>query len=333
MSEVTKLHEILSQHEFEHKKILGEGAFSSVHLCHSKKYHHDFAIKQAKKHRLSAQEFQTLISLNHPNVIKIYDAFEDESAQYLVMEYCPQGTIKQKTISSYDKFIYYARQILEAVAYCHSKNIAHRDIKPDNIFLDQYDHIKLADFGLARKFDINERSNEKCGSLMFFSPEMFQYQEIDPFKADIWALGITFYYMATGNYPFQSDSREDLKQLINLGELDYETYDVDPQIRFLINKMTTKNAKIRPTAEKVLKFPMFEQVGTMKTLFLKDKCNGKQLPTGYYTQLSLPIDKATANDATKTAQCDTILSYRGINRYPKIQRITTRPQPKKTSLE
>lgn len=250
MTENTHLNDILSNHGYEHKKVLGQGAFSSVHLCYNKKYYHNFAIKRARKHKLSSHEYQTLISLSHPNIIKIYDAFEDDTSQYLVMEYCSQGTLRQKSIFSYDKFIYYARQILEAIAYCHSKKVSHRDVKPDNIFIDQYDHVKLADFGLAKEFRHNEKTTEKCGSLMFFAPEMLQFHEIDPFKADIWALGVTFFFMATGCFPFQSESREELKQLINLGDLDFETHDVDPQIRFLISKMTTKNVKLRPTAEK-----------------------------------------------------------------------------------
>lgn len=337
MTENTHLNDILSNHGYEHKKVLGQGAFSSVHLCYNKKYYHNFAIKQARKHKLSSHEYQTLISLSHPNIIKIYDAFEDDTSQYLVMEYCSQGTLRQKSIFSYDKFIYYARQILEAVAYCHSKKVSHRDVKPDNIFIDQYDHVKLADFGLAKEFRHNEKTTEKCGSLMFFAPEMLQSHEIDPFKADIWALGVTFFFMATGCFPFQSESREELKQLINLGDLDFETHDVDPQIRFLISKMTTKNVKLRPTAEKLLRFPMFSQDVTWKSLMLRDKCNGRKLPPGYYTQATLYFDKEiisefqpeNAKNEVGTKTQANVLSYRGINLYPKMQRINSRHQIKK----
>ena len=260
MFDINQVQKTLSNHGYEFIKVIGQGAFSSVLLCQSKKYNHQFAIKRAIKHRLTEFEYNVLVSLNHPHIIRLYDSFYDDDAQYLVMEYCPNGTIKAKGALSYDKFIYYAKQILEAIVYCHSKKIAHRDIKPDNIFLDEYDHIKIADFGLAKKFDREDKSTDKCGSLMFFSPEMIQCHNICPFKADIWALGVTFFFMATGSYPFQCDSRDELKSLILLGDFNFDFYDVDPQIRYLICKMTSRIITSRPSADKLLKFPLFEAI-------------------------------------------------------------------------
>lgn len=218
MIDIQQKQKTLINHGYEYKRILGKRGFSSVLLCESKKYNHDFAVKMVIKHKLTDDEYNTLISLNHPNIIKIYDAFEDKSAQYLVMEYCPNGTIEEKGCLTYDQFIYYAKQILEALSYCHSIKIVHRDIKPQNIFLDQYDHIKLADFGMAKHYEDDSKSSEKCGSIKYFAPEMFQYKEICLFKADIWALGITFFHMATGCYPFQANSQEELKEYILIGE-------------------------------------------------------------------------------------------------------------------
>lgn len=257
MIEKEQIKETLSMHGYEYQRFLGKGSFSSVILCQSTKYNQNFAIKIAHKDKLTEFEYSTMISLNHPNIIKLYDAFEDEFAQYLVMEYCSNGTIRQKGKLSYEQFVCYAKQILDALSYCHSKNVAHRDIKPDNIFVDQYDQVKLADFGMAKKFQIDSKCNEKCGSLMFFAPEMIQNQSICPFKADIWALGITFFYMTTGKYPFKCKSREELKQLIFFGELDFDDFDIHHKIRVLITKMTTKNINLRFSADDLLKMSMF----------------------------------------------------------------------------
>ena len=112
------------------------------------------------------------------------------------------------------KFIYYSKQILEALSFCHSKKIAHRDIKPDNIFLDKHDRIKLADFGLAKHFDKNIKSTEHCGSVMYCSPEIVKDESFDPFSADIYALGMTFFFMITGKHPFNSSFLENLKRSI-----------------------------------------------------------------------------------------------------------------------
>ena len=146
----------LSEHGYKYKT-LGKGGFSSVLLCESNKYLQDFAIKRVIKHRMTECEYKTMISLSHQNIIQLYDSFNDDYAHYLVMEYCPNGTLSQKGCLSYDKFIFYTKQILESISFCHSIYIAHRDIKPDNILFDQYDHIKLVDFGKDAK------SSQKCG--------------------------------------------------------------------------------------------------------------------------------------------------------------------------
>ena len=259
MIEIEEFQETLSQHGYEYERFLGKGSFSNVFLCKSTKYNQRFAIKRAIKKKIIDYEYNTMISLNHPNIIKLYDAFEDENAHYLVMEYCPNGTIRQKGKLSYEEFVHYAKQVLEAISYCHSQNVAHRDIKPDNIFLDQYDQIKLADFGFAKQFEFDSKSEEKCGSLRFMAPEMLICQSICPFKADIWALGITFFFMATGSFPFQSKTKDELKQLIFLGQLDFDEYHMNHKIRYLISKMAAKNINLRAEPESLLKLPLFRK--------------------------------------------------------------------------
>ena len=313
-----QMHETLSQKGYEYKEFLGKGGFSSVLLCHNKKYQHSFAIKKAIKHKLSMEEYNHLINLNHPNIIKLYDTFEDESSKYLVMEYCSNGTIKDKGNLPYEKFIYYAKQILNAIAFCHSNNIAHRDIKPENIFLDQYDHAKLADFGMAKHFQLDGKSNEKCGSLMFLAPEMLQCQEICPFKADIWALGITFFFMATGQYPFHASTREELAQMIFRGEINYNSYPLNPKIRFLLKKMTSKNQENRPTAEKLLELPMFSSENSKLPILPRDKSSTHLLNlSNYRTQSKVNLTEST-NEIITPKQKDTAKSNLSLNAYRTI---------------
>lgn len=272
MQELLHVRDILDQHGYELKQIIGQGGFASVYLCHSLKYDQDFAVKKAIRNRMTVAEYSILISLTHPNIIKLFDFFEDESSQYFVMEYCPYGTFKERGKMSYDLFVYYSKQMLEALDFCHSKKIAHRDIKPQNIFIDQYDNCKLADFGIAKIFGEEDKSDEKCGSIMYFAPEMFQYREIDPFKADIWALGVTFFTMVTGKYPFKGNSPKEIKQYILLGDFNFDKYEMDSQIRFLITKMTQMNVNLRPSTSKLLKLPIFNPLEADKRLnFLTGK--------------------------------------------------------------
>lgn len=334
MADELRTHQTLSQNGYEYVEFLGKGGFSNVLLCHNKKYCHPFAIKKAIKHKLTKSELTHLINLNHPHIIRIYDTFEDEFSNYLVMEYCSNGTIKDKGNLSYDKFVYYAKQILSAVAFCHSNNIAHRDIKPDNIFLDQYDHAKLGDFGMAKKFQDNEKSNEKCGSLLFTAPEMHLYQEICPFKADIWALGITFFYMATGQYPFQATTREQMIQMISRGEIDYNYYPINPKIRFLLKKMTSKNSENRLSAEKLLELPIFTSENSkLPGLLVRDKSALRFNLSIYRTPSKLNLNQSeseikTGNETERT-NLD-LNTYRNINALPMVRRAKTHFLPSKT---
>lgn len=257
MEDIEYIKTIFYQNGYKYLDLIGEGSFATVYLCNCLKYNNLFAIKRVLKHKLADQEINSLVSLIHPYIVKLYKTFSDEEHHYLVLEYCPNGTLKQKGPLNYNKFIFYAKQILEVLDYCHSQNIAHRDIKPDNIFIDQYDHIKLGDFGLSDHFKNDRYAMEKCGSLIFCAPEMLEMTQFDPFKTDIWALGITFFYMATGRYPYPNCSAEELRQLILNFSLNFSDSNVDLSIKSLIMKMTSKNVLFRPSAHKILKFSIF----------------------------------------------------------------------------
>lgn len=328
-SELEPIKELISKHGYEYCKFLGKGSYSVVLLCESKKYSKQFALKRAIKHKLLVEEYKTLVSLNHPNIISIYDQFEDDNYTYLIIDYCSNGSIRQKTKLTYDKFIVYAKQMLEGIAYCHARKIAHRDIKPDNIFLDKNDYIKIGDFGFAKQFQENEKSKEKLGSMTFIPPEMLQYNEICPFKADIWALGVTFFYIVTGDYPFKGSTPEKFKESIIHGDINFSKYNVDPKIRFLINKMTTKNPLMRPTAEQLLRLPIFVPELAKKTLLLAG-CGIKNSHTLKFNNRSFlshnhvryindgPSDEAKKNNSMIGSHC-----YKSIITCPNIPRMNS----------
>lgn len=257
MTQIEEIRNILLQHGFDSAESLGSGSYSSVFLCHSSKYNDIFSVKRVVRNTVTELEYNALVSLNHPHIIKLYEAFDHGDFKYLVMEYCSQGNLKEKGKLDRDTFISYSKQVLEALSVCHSKMIAHRDIKPENIFLDKYNRIKLADFGFARKFDDDRISKEKCGSMMYSAPEIFKSQSVDPFLTDIWSLGTTFFYMATGQFPFTNRSLDELKNAVMKGQIDYNQIDVDQRIRALIMKMTSIIPQNRPTIENILRLPLY----------------------------------------------------------------------------
>lgn len=170
------------------------------------------------------------------------------------MEYCPRGTLQDfvfKNGSVKDKlFKQLAKQCLEGLMACHTALIAHRDIKPTNILLDEHYRVKLCDFGIAQSAK-NGLINRHDGSLPYLPPEYFQNRAYDPIKADIWSLGITFFFLATGFMPWDGNTKEEMVNQITNANPKYPE-NLPSEILRLIHVMIKKEPVQRPTCEKIL---------------------------------------------------------------------------------
>ena len=166
------------------------------------------------------REAQIVAGLNHPNIVQIYDAGQQDGLLYFVMEYIQgptlssllhsDGTIPQHLAAEY------AAQIADALdAAYQERHIIHRDIKPENLMLDRRGKIKVMDFGLARATGQQKITIAKklVGSIYYASPEQIWGQELDN-RSDIYALGVVLYEMVSGRRPFTGRSLPELSQAI-----------------------------------------------------------------------------------------------------------------------
>jgi len=211
------------------KKEIGKGGFSRVYLVESIKYSTNFVAKvmivneaeQTRRWETFESEIEALQRLDSPHIIRLYDHFIENGVFYLILEYCPNGSvqdeIEQHGELQEDRFCMIGRQVIDGLLYCHSRNIAHHDIKPHNILIDQFGRAKIADFGLSLRMSKGTLSDSFAGSLVFTAPEIFLKKSYDPFKADVWSLGVTFAVMITGEVPWAATSVERLKQLVKSG--------------------------------------------------------------------------------------------------------------------
>lgn len=262
--------------DYTFTRLIGKGGFSKVYLVTNSNYQQEFVAKVMSYNRFQSEsqsividaEIHTLMQLNHPNIIRLYDHFIEGQNFYLILEYCPNGSLHEEIVERKEKmskqrFITIAKQVLSALFYCHTKNIAHRDIKLANILLDEYNRAKLADFGISFQIEDGKLSSSFVGTSQFESPEIMNKQPHDPIKADIWALGVTFATMANNRSPWIADTSGKLKQQVTTGKYQLRK-SIDPDIRDLISHMIVVDPNERWTAGKLLQHSIFIEIPSLQ---------------------------------------------------------------------
>ena len=239
------------------KECVGSGSYGNVYLVHSDRWGQDFVCKVTKMPENRARgmiEIQALMKIYHPNVVAMYDYFEYDGFVFLILEYCPGGSLQQEIARSSglpnEKVVDYALQLTSAVIACHMANIAHRDIKPANVLIDKYGRLKLADFGLARDMESEEKGPVFAGSRAYMPPEMFNMKVRSPYLCDVWSLAVTFCVMTNNVLPWGT---ADLEKNIKSGML--------PSVRYVSREFTKMvKAMLNQNPEKRLPLAQAEQV-------------------------------------------------------------------------
>jgi len=214
---------------YEIKELLGSGTSGQVYHGVHRQTGKDWAIKIVDSKKLAVgkngadgakselvKEAELLRNLRHPNIIHLEDIFSDRWKVYLVMELSSGGDLFDRTVQkkrySEKEALVVMRQILAAIAYLHEQNIAHRDLKLENILLASAHSdvdVKLTDFGLARQLEDGDRMKTYCGTPQYFAPEVLQRKNTVygsgtySLAADMWSLGVVAFVLLEGSYPFK----------------------------------------------------------------------------------------------------------------------------------
>ncbi|MDD4204841.1 MAG: protein kinase [Candidatus Delongbacteria bacterium] len=208
--------ELINQ-RYQPVQLLGQGGFGSVYkVADQFEYGKVLALKKIKTDVISRKaikvfkhEFKFLISLVHPNLVKVHDFDIDKKSDelFFTMEYI-QGKSLYKSLKesfSWEKVENDLIQASRALSYIHSKDIIHYDIKPDNIFIDDYGKLKLMDFGFAG----SKNPTEVRGTMQFIAPELIQKKDVTH-RIDFFSLGVTFYFSITGKLPFKGKDKHEI---------------------------------------------------------------------------------------------------------------------------
>eukprot|EP01099_Mayorella_cantabrigiensis_P002953 TRINITY_DN232_c0_g1_i1.p1 TRINITY_DN232_c0_g1~~TRINITY_DN232_c0_g1_i1.p1 ORF type:complete len:350 (-),score=94.23 TRINITY_DN232_c0_g1_i1:637-1686(-) len=249
---------------------IGKGGFSVVRECTHKASGEKFAVKCIKKSmvegddiKLLRREIQIMKKVDHPNVLKLYEVYEDKEEFFLVMELVigkelfdkivEKGQYSEKDASNI------VRQIVSAVEYLHQNGIAHRDLKPENLLSagdDENEVIKIADFGFSKQFG-EEKLVTSCGSPGYVAPEVLTSESYDK-SVDMWSVGVIIYILLCGYPPFYADNAPALFKKIMDVKYDFEDPswdDVSDAAKNLIRHLLVKDPSKRYTAKQCLTDP------------------------------------------------------------------------------
>ena len=200
-------------------------------------------------------EINILTQILHPNVIKIYNHFIEQQYLFIILEMCKGGSlqeiIKKNGKLKGQKLLKTTHEIVSGIDALHAQKIAHHDIKPANILFDSYERAKLADFGFAA-VELEPKIKRFAGSIFYMAPEILKKIPYDPFKADIWAFGVTLFQMATGDCPFKGNCVVDLLTDIQLGYNKTELESIPQVIAKIIRGCLHQNPNQRLTTSQIL---------------------------------------------------------------------------------
>lgn len=277
---------------FEFGETIGTGHFGCVKRAISKKSGKEWAVKIVRLHNevdkdALRNEVNILKRLHHPHIVRVIASYEDAEQMYMVMQLCKgkelyEHLYKERRKFSEDEVRCIIRALLRAVAFLHSNFITHRDLKLENLLLENADvatSLKLCDFGLSTRFKRGEKLQKSLGTIDYVAPEVLdgEYNE----KCDLWSVGVICYELLTGTSPFHAPTIDETMGKIFDGVLLFEDsvwMDISTKAITFIKALVKEDVDARLSAEQALDHPWLREesseVGTPSSQRLK---NNKRL--------------------------------------------------------
>lgn len=244
---------------------LGEGSYGRVRCAYHHHSHRQKAIKEVKRGNVSDMsqldcEIQAMTMLRHTNVVQLEEVIESDDHIYLVMELCGGGNLYEQLDGKglpEPLCRFYFTQLCDAICYCHQSGVCHRDLRLENLLLDDGANLKVADFGQARIFKKGWDlfSTQLVGSLQHISPEQTQGHCYSGEKIDTWSAGIILYVMLTGLMPFAANNVHQLFDVIREAKYEPLGDEVSQEAKDLVHKLLRADPDDRISLGNALEHP------------------------------------------------------------------------------
>ena len=246
--------------DFSAIRQLGKGSFGEVYLVKQTASQKYYAMKLLNKKQVFSQnlvkyaltEKNVMSVIRHPFIVSLRYAFQTSDKLFMVLEYCPGGDLG-KILRNEKRFTesrarYYLCEVLLALEYLHKNDIIYRDLKPDNVVIDEEGHALLTDFGLSKEgVNNDDMAQSFCGSVAYLAPEMLARRGHNK-TVDWYLLGVLLYEMVTGSPPYYDKSKEKLFQNIQTASLCLPSC-LSKELKSLLSKLLVRNPLKRLGAE------------------------------------------------------------------------------------
>ncbi|CAG5126652.1 unnamed protein product [Candidula unifasciata] len=282
---------------------IGKGSYAKVKIAERLSDNKIMAVKIISQGQIAKEflksflprELSVILSLNHINIIRVYEIMQTQEIVCIMMEYASRGDlldyIKRHDIFTEENASVLFTQVCEGVNYLHDRYVCHRDLKCENILLRRNMTVALSDFGFSRTLPTKETlSSTYCGSIAYASPELLRGTPYWPLQNDIWSLGCILFIMVVGQMPFLDKSTKkmmyrQLKGKVNFPEHRY----VSTSCRNLIANMLQPNADLRYNIKAILAHPWLQHFANTVNESLKcQPCRTSSRSTNNYRKPKQP---------------------------------------------
>jgi calcium-dependent protein kinase len=275
-SRITRFMKLSNIHDdYNFIRVLGHGQYGAVREGRSKIESSEilektYAIKSILKSKMNIimlrRELEIMSVLDHPNIVRLYETYEDEQYVHIVMDYCGGGDVAERIVYegafSEQESAHVMEKILGAVNYLHVHNISHRDLKAENFLYESKkidSEIKIADFGMSAKFGDNQRMQSLAGTPYYLAPEVLKGSYTK--NCDIWSLGVFMFFILSGSYPFRGGNLDEVFENVAGGKLRFDNSwaKISKEGIDLISAMLVVDPRKRISIKKALVHPWFTQ--------------------------------------------------------------------------